>query len=302
MTSEPLDDEIVALLAEQTETDPPPGLRAGALARALSGRPPGRPLDAARPCEPGTAFDRTVADFDRLLGSLTDAEWELPAHADHGRVRDLVAHLVGVERLVLRWLDPDDTVPDLPDHVAATRPVVAELAGTGPREIAQQWHEAARAVSEAAAAGDGGRAVTFHDLPLSVDQLLVTRTGELWAHAIDICQATGRELPGLDPERMAMLCTELMAAVPLAMAYGGTPVPGRAARFVLTGPAGGTFTVPLAPEPRVAEPEVTIVAGAVDFCRLAVRRLRPQELDAAFDGDRELGDLVLTAVDSLAKD
>jgi len=300
MTS-PFDDEIAALLAEQTVADPPPALRATTLARAVAGRAPGRPLDAARPCEPAVAFDRTVEDLHRLLNSLADGEWDAPAHADHGRVRDLVAHLTGVERLVLRWLDPADTVPDLPDHVASTRPVVAELAGAGPRDVARQWHEAARAVA-AAAAGDGARPVVFHDITVSVDQLLVTRTGELWAHAIDICQATGRPLPELDPERMATLCAALMAAVPLAMAYQGAVAPGRAARFVLTGPAGGTFTVPLAPEPRAAEPDVTIVADAVGLCRLAVRRLSRRQLGAAIDGDQELGTLALTAIDALARD
>lgn len=304
MTDMSFDDEIAALLAldaEWTVMDPPPALRADALARAVSGRLPGRPVDAVRPCEPAVAFERTVADLDQLLGSLTGPEWDALAHAEHGRVRDLVAHLVGVERLVLRWLDPDDAVPDLPDHVAATQPVVAELAGTEPEEIARQWHESARAVA-AAAAGDGDRPVAFHDLTLSVDQLLVTRTGELWAHAIDICRATGRPLPLLDMERIAMLCDALLAALPLAMAYRGTTAPGRAARVVLTGPAGGTFTVPLAPEPQVTEPDVTIVTDAVDFCRVSVRRLRAEQLDAVVEGDRALGDLVLTSIDALARD
>jgi uncharacterized protein (TIGR03083 family) len=295
--------DAAALLAEPTAIDPPPAMRARTLARAVSGRRPGRPLDAAQPCDPLAAFDRTVADLDHLLHSLTDPEWNASAHAEHGRVRDLVAHLAGVERLVLRWLDPDDTVPDLPDHVAATRSVVAELAGTDPRDVARQWHEGARAVAAVAAAGDRGRTVVFHDLTISVDQLLVTRTGELWAHAIDICQATGRPLPQLDMERMAMLCNELVAAIPLALAYQGRSVPGRAARVVLTGPAGGTFTVPLAwEEHEVADPEVTIVADAVGFCRVAVRRLRPDQLDAAIEGDPALGDLVLTSVDALARD
>jgi uncharacterized protein (TIGR03083 family) len=301
MTDMSFDDEIAALLAEATVTGPPSALRAGTLARAMSYRPPGRPLDAARPCEPAVAFDRTVADLDDLLRSLTSDEWAVLAHAEHGRVRDLVAHLAGVERLVLRWLDPNDTVPDLPDHVAATRPVVDELAHADPHDVARQWHEGARAVA-AAAAGDRGRMVVFHDLTISVDQLLVTRTGELWAHAIDICQATGRPLPQLDMERMALLCNELMAAVPLAMAYRGTTAPGRAARVVLTGPAGGAFIVPLAPLDQVAEPEVTIVADAVDFCQVAVRRLRPDQLDAAMDGDHSLGELVLASIGALARD
>lgn len=290
-----------ALLAEETVTVPPSQLRADVLAHATSRRAPGRPVDAAEPATPAVAFDRTVEDLKRLLDSLTDAEWNASAHADHGRVRDLVAHLVGVERLVLRWLDPADDVPDLPDHVAATRPVIDELAGADPQDIARQWYEAARAVA-AAVAEDGDREVTFHDLSMTADQLLVTRTSELWAHAMDISEAAGRPLPMLDQERMALLCTSLMAAVPLALAYQGTAVPDRAARFVLTGPAGGVFTVPLAPQLEVAEPEVTIVADAVRFCRVAVNRLRPDQLDAVIDGDRELADLVLAGAGGLAKD
>lgn len=301
MTGVPFDDETVALLAEQTVTDPPPALRADTLARAMSGRRPGRPLDAAEPCEPAVAFDRSTEDLNHLLGSLADDEWDAPAHADHGRVRDLVAHLTAVERLVLRWLDPEEPDPDLPDHVAATRPVVVDLAHHDPHDVARQWYTAARAVA-AEAAGDRGRMVVFHDLTLTVDQLLVMRTGELWSHAIDVCQATGRPLPELDTPSMAMLCTELMAAVPLAMAHGGVSEPDRTARFVLTGPAGGTFTVPLARQPQTTEPDVTIVTDAVSFCRLAVRRLPPDDLDAAIEGDHDLATRVLAAMDALARD
>lgn len=295
---------VAALLAEETVTEPPPELRTDTLLLATSRRQPGRPVDAAQPCDPVVAFERTVEDLRRLLDSVTDAEWDAPAHPEHGRVRDLLAHLVGVERLVRRWLepaDPDDPIPELPDHVAATRPVVAELADTDPREIARQWYDAARAVA-VAAAGDGSRQVVFHDITITVDQLLVTRTGELWAHAIDISHATGRPLPELDMERIATLCTALMAAAPLAMGYGGTPAPGRAARFVLTGPGGGTYTVPLAPQTMVEDPDVTIVADAVRLCRLAVRRLRPEEVGATIDGDRELGELALAGLSALARD
>jgi uncharacterized protein (TIGR03083 family) len=267
----------------------------------VSRRPPGRPLGAVQPCDPAIAFDRTVADLDHLLASLTDAEWTAPAHAEHGQVRDLIAHLVGIERLVLRWLDPDDAVPDLPDHIAATRPVIAELADADPRDVARQWHDTVLD-SAAAAAGDRSRTVVFHDLTVSIDQLLLMRTGELWAHAIDICRATGRPLPQLDMERMAALSAEVIAAVPLAMAYSGNTAPGRAARFVLTGPAGGTYTVPLAPQTQDAEPEVTIISDPVGLCQVAIRRRRPEQLDAAIDGDRSLGGVVLAGIGALARD
>jgi hypothetical protein len=40
----------------------------------------------------------------------------------------------------------------------------------------------------------------------------------------------------------------------------------------------------------------------VDFCRVAVRRLRPDQLDTAIEGDPALGDLVLESIDALARD
>lgn len=297
--------DAAAVLAEATAVGPPPDLRADTLARARSRRPPGRPVAAAAPCPPIEAFTRTVDELDRLLDALSGVEWAARAHPAHGRVQDLVAHLVGVERLVLQWLDqaepPADA--DVPrDHVAATRPAVAELAGADPQAVAREWRDAARAVAAAAQAWDPDRPTRFHEVPLSVDDLLVVRVFELWAHATDICVATGRPLLDLDAERLALMSGLLMAMMPMAMSSRRNPAPGRSARFVLTGPAGGCYTVPLHPGDRPADPDVTIVAETVDICRLAARRLSAHELDVTIEGDAELGNLVLAAMDSFARD
>jgi len=148
-----------------------------------------------------------------------------------------------------------------------------------------------------------------------VPGLLVIRTFEIWAHAMDVASATGRPLPRLDPERMALLSGRLMAVVPFALAYRGSTAPGRIGRFVLTGSAGGCFTVPLAPVSdtppefgsgvsfdTVDEPDFTLVADALDLCRLAARRLRPAELASTVEGDRELAELVLADLDAFARD
>jgi uncharacterized protein (TIGR03083 family) len=298
---------VMAALAEPAATRPPAELRAATLERALSRRVPGRPNGAVAPCTPTEAFDRTVEDFRDLLAGLSDAEWQAGAHEEHGTVRVLVAHLVGVERLCLAWLDPGAPPPVDPtvDHVTATRPVVDELVDASAETIAVRWYEAARAVAAMAASGDRQRPVAFHDLSSSVDGLLVTRTFELWAHGMDIALAAGRPLPELDDERMALMSSRLMAALPFALAYRGVPAPGRAARFVLTGPAGGSYTVPLdvRREPSAgAAPDVTIVTDPVRLCRVAARRLPSTDLDATIEGDRELAVLVLAAADAFARD
>lgn len=307
--------EASAALAELTVAEPPEQLRGATLDRAIGRRAAGRPVDAAVPSEPADAFARTVADMYQLLEGLSSAEWEQPAHPEHGRVREVIAHLIGIERLSRRWLVADDSLPPVLDHIAATRPVLDELARVEPVELARAWHRAALEVGAAAAGGDPGRAVAFHDLQVSVPGLLVIRTFEIWAHAIDVALATGRALPRLDPQRMALLSGRLMAVLPFALAYRGSARPGRIGRFVLTGSAGGCFTVPLAPvsdaPPEFGsqampilhdEPDFTLVADPIDLCRIAARRLRPAELAASVQGDRALAELVLADLDAFARD
>jgi uncharacterized protein (TIGR03083 family) len=295
-------EQTSAALAEVMADAPPPDLRERTLRTALDRRGPGRAVDAPPQCSPAEAYRRTVAEFDALLRSLTPVEWDAVAHPEHGRVRDLVAHLIGVERLSARWLEGDPELPILPDHVAATRDVVAELSGTEPAELADAWAGAAREVALAAADGDADRPVTFHDLTLNVDGYLVTRTFELWAHGMDIAAATGRPMLSLDDARMALLSSRLMGVVPHALAYRRSAASGRTARFILTGASGGCYTVPLVPDGEVGEPDFVLVADVVDICRVAARRLRPADLAAHINGDRELAALVLADIDAFARD
>src|SRR4051794_31769814 len=83
-------------LAEAVSTEPPTDLRGGVLAAALARRPAGRPVSPPESLLPSEAFGRTIEEFWSLLSSLEGHEWDVVAHEDHGRVRDLVAHLVGV--------------------------------------------------------------------------------------------------------------------------------------------------------------------------------------------------------------
>jgi uncharacterized protein (TIGR03083 family) len=257
-------------------------------------------------CSPAEAYERTVAEFAVVLTGLSAAQWSAAAHEEHGTVRDLVAHLVGVERLCIGWLDPAAAPPVDPhvDHVTATRPVVAELAGLDGPEVARRWHEAARSVMARAVPGDSARAVSFHDITTTVGGLLVIRTFELWAHWMDIAVATGQRMPVLDPARMALLSATLMDFVPQALACRGETARGTA-RFVLLGEGGGCYTAALDRQQVAAEgtrPDVTIIADTVDLCRVAARRLAANDLDATLEGNRELGAAILAGLDTLARD
>jgi hypothetical protein len=101
---------------------------------------------------------------------------------------------------------------------------------------------------------------------------------------------------------MALLSARLMDALPRALAYRGNPAPGRTARFVLTGVAGGCYDVALDPRSAAGVPDVTIVADVVDLCRVAARRLDLADLRATLGGDLVLAASVLSGVDAFARD
>ena len=299
-------DATVPLAAAASEP-PPADLRDRVLAAALVRRPAGRPVEQVEDISPLDAYAGGIADLRALLDQLTAADAERPAHEEHGRVRDLVAHLAGVEELHRRWLDPDDGGPYLPDHVAATRDVVAASAGSTYEDVVERWYAAATALLEAARAEDLDRVVPVHDISVSVGGMLVMRTFELWAHGMDIALATDRPLPLPDDARMRMMSGRLMGALPQALLYRGVNVGERTARFVLTGPAGGCYDLRFdlaagtGPAP-VVEPDVTIVADVVELCRLAAARTSPAVVAKVVEGDADLADLVLANVDAFARD
>jgi uncharacterized protein (TIGR03083 family) len=255
-------------------TAPPPDLRAQVLAEALRRRPAGRSTGHPQAITQADACARTAEDFHALLASLASEEWSMVAHETHGSVRRLVGHLLGVERLNARWLDPADDVPHLPDHVASTRSAVESVADLPPADLVRQWHEAARAMLDAALAHPGDDVVRFHDLERTVDGLLTTRTFELWAHGMDIALATGRPLPMLDDQRMVLMSSRLMAAIREALAYRGVAVADRSVRFVLTENAGARYDAPLGASAPAspAAPDATVVAEVVTLCPVAAGR------------------------------
>jgi uncharacterized protein (TIGR03083 family) len=283
------------------------GLRAEVIDRALDRRPAGRPVDAVEPCTPLDAFALAVDQLHAVLLTLHQRDWDAPAHHEIGTVRDVVAHLVGVERLMLAWVEADAEEPaTATEHVAAARAAAtADLDGIDPRDIAVLWHEAARRALAACAVADPSKAVLAHDLPTDVDGLLVLRAFELWAHLQDVCRAAGRPCPPVDEPRLALMSGRLMDAVPVALFLRGIDPPARIVRFVLTGAAARCYDVAVG---GAASPtadggiDVTIVADTVDVCRVAARRATHDGIDVIVEGDEDVGRVILGALDAFARD
>lgn len=277
---------------------------------ALARRPPGEPADAPPPCSPLDGFRAAIHQMHQVLQDLSEEEWSAPAHHLYGSVHDVIAHLVGVERLVLEWVSaPADAPLVASDHQEATAGAVRELAEVDGEALTAIWFAAASRVARACADVDPAKPVLVHDLPTDVDGLLVLRSFELWAHLEDVCAAVGRPLPVVEPSRMSMMARRLMASAPLAVLLRGASVPTSPIRFVLTGPSGGTFDVTFLRPDGTPEPdsgtETTVVADAVQLCRVAARRRSPERIGAHVEGTpagRGAAWTALATFDAFARD
>jgi uncharacterized protein (TIGR03083 family) len=278
----------------------PPGMQARVLAAATDHQRPRSPTITSL-----SAFMRTAAELGHLLDTLSPDEWTLPTAVYDSSVRELVVHLVGVERYVLGQLGqrPRLDAPTREDHYPVSRAAAADLDGADGAQVVRVWWQEAMALIAASAEAGPHHPVTFHHLAGSVRGLMVVRTFELWTHDDDIRAATGRPLNDLDDARLSLMSSTLMDLLAQGIALSGTTRSGRTARLELTGPGGGTYDVALAPGETAGPVDVTIRTGALELCRLAADRVAVDALEVdVVDGDRSLLEPILVGAGVFALD
>ena len=307
------EDQLLEIAFDSASTaveDVPPELW-GLVARAGTNgagtkapRHPGWAGPVADAVDPLSAFIDTAAEFGVLLDGLSDADWALRTRVEGTVVRDLVEHLVGMERYVLGQLGrrPPLAADRREDHWPVTREAAAELADQPNDVVARRWWT--EVLDLIGACGELGpdQPVRYHHLAGSVRGLLVSRTFELWTHGDDIRQAVGLPLNLLDEGRLSLMVGELMGALPIGVALTGDVLPGRTARFIVTGTGGGTFDVPLDPTEPPGAPDIVVTTDSIGLCRVAANRLRLGDLEAGVEGDSSLLEVVLVAATAFAAD
>jgi uncharacterized protein (TIGR03083 family) len=277
---------------------PPAGLRDRVLAAALRARPAGTAVPAVPPVTPAEAFSRAADAFYALLCALAETDWHRPVLRDLD-VQGLVGHLTGVEEDVQQALAGDPGVAAA-DHVVSTQPAAEREAGRSPASTRASWRAAAdRTLELAGQEPDPPAGVAVHGLWLPLPTLLVVRTFELWTHENDIRRVAG--LPPSVPDAAALSLMTQLAATSLPLAAERAELPGPTdLRLVLTGPGGGSWDVAIGGD--AAPAAITIVTGAVGFCRLFANRATPADLELHTAGDPARVAGLLAAAPVLALD
>jgi uncharacterized protein (TIGR03083 family) len=304
-------DEVAALdayVAAHPEVAPEiERLRAAAAALGSAGavQPPpdlrGRMLHVAAerviPAAPKDALQAETDRFDALLDSLAEDDLDTITHNGLS-IRELVTHLEAIDRA---FVDAAETGT----HRFIGADEVAEITGAALPERAEESFATTvtrfrRTRADLIALGDridpAQRIAGYR----STDTLVI-RAFETWTHHDDIRGALGRDEALASPAVMRTMAELAMQSLPLAMVVRRTPRPDRTARFVLSGPGGGEWTVPCGPTATPgAVADVVIHASVVDWCRRFSDRIQPADLRAEIDGDADLARELIDAANAFA--
>jgi uncharacterized protein (TIGR03083 family) len=186
--------------------------------------------------------------FAVLTASLSDDEWNLPTDCTAWNVRNMVLHVLGsgdaqasfpqfVHQLVRgvplnrqidshHWVDGMNELQIRERAHLSNAEVVVQLEAVGPKAVAGRWKTPA----------------PMRHLPIPFGPpvgwvglwylLDVGFTRDVWAHRIDLCAATGRDL-GATADHDGRLVADLVGE--------WAQIHGQPFELVLEGPAGGKF-------------------------------------------------------------
>ena len=293
------DNEILGLLAETVAITPPAALGGAVVESAMALRPRGQAIESlggGHPADPRGAFLQTVAEFASLL---SQADGWAVVEPYGWSVTQLVAHLLEVDLYFgrQRGLWEHEIDPALEDdHLGLTEAAVRAAVRADFAETVAKWLETSSALCAYMSSLDDEqlrRRIKFHMLEARISSLLVVRVFEVWTHIEDLARSLRRDPPLLDAARLHLMTRTAVRAIPLGMLLGSIDGGEHTARIVLTGRGGGVWNQALQVGAEAGEPSVTIVADALEFCRLAAQRIPPADLVAEIEGPLDLALTVL---------
>jgi uncharacterized protein (TIGR03083 family) len=293
-------------LATTVAVAPPARLRGAVMAAAVARRP-------AAGEETSTAYAAWVERFDTLLESLTPAQWRERVVHDW-TVQDLVAHLTATGELLVDQLgSAEDETPEDPADLDGTLPArrtaaaIGEHRGQPPGRTRAAWRaQADRLLRDAGEPGTLDRQVLLADPRLPRQPLrtaLVQRLFETWIHTDDIQRVLGGRPAPPDERHVALIVAFGVRLLPAALRLAGADRSGRSARLVLTGPAGGDWTIsPSVQRAPARPPDATVTMEAVEFCYLLGNRRDPGSVPHRVEGDPAAAATLLRAATMLGCD
>ena len=301
-----------ALLAEADGIDvaPPPSLRSRVLDAARADRPPAGAATAPMSAD---AVHRIEGErLIELVRSLGADDWDRPVDPPElagWTVRDLVVHLAAVESYLAAQLGvAEPSVPETQiENEARTYAAIDRHRRLDPGAAVDELERFLVAVDDEIerTAASLDRPITWWGLEITVAQVLVVRSFELWTHAADIARALGRREPVPPAPALRTMSGLATGWTPLFLAVSGARPPSDDDTWVrinLTGPGGATHDIALdsGDVPTSANPTATVTLDIVDYCKAVGNRIPDDGVAFAHTGDTQVAVAVISSLPALS--
>jgi uncharacterized protein (TIGR03084 family) len=224
-----------------------------------------------------TALRQQQAELESLVDHLSEADWSRPSPCEGWDVADVVLHLAQTDELaagslrgqfdaaLARLTDGLPPSTSIDDGAAA---MVANERDIGPSAIVERHRASVAELADAIGHTDLSTRVQWVAGELSARTLVSTRLAETWIHTGDVADALGVALPPTD--RLWHIARLAWRTLPYAFARAGQQLSGPVA-LILTSPSGETWSF------SDGTPATTVTGDAFELCRVAGRRLRPED-------------------------
>lgn len=225
------------------------------------------------------ALEAETGSLSAFLDGLSADQWRSPSACAGWSVSDVVLHLAQSEEGVIGAFDSGNA------GILMARYAGEAIAGEGgivdgivdaavkaersdnPADVLERWRCANSEVIKRFRESEPGLRLNWISVPLSARTLATTRLSEHWIHAMDIRESLGDPVP--DTERLWLVARLAWRTIPYAFSQAGETAPQVA--LVLTGPSGEEWRF------GEIDPEVKISGSAGEWCRVAARRLSPEQ-------------------------
>jgi uncharacterized protein (TIGR03083 family) len=249
-------------------------------------------------------LEQVWSSIETFASGLSDAEWAAPTECPGWSVQDNVAHIIGIESMILGRPAPDREIGDLPhikNHIGRSNELwVDARRDRSGADVLDEFREVTAArLAQLRALDDAGFAAESWTPagPGTVRDLIPFRIFDSWVHEQDMRRALGR--PGHLDGPVARLAFERVAGrMPYVVGKKVDPPEGTTVVFQLDGPLARPLAVGVdggrARELDVvpSDPDVVLAMSDESLCRLGCGRIDP----AAALGD---GRVVITGNEAL---
>ena len=237
------------------------------------------------------ALEETWSSLDRLLGSLDAEQWRLPTPNTEWDVKDLAAHLGGMEAMFQEFPQPDPPDGWTTEHTGLNHLTALGVAARNAwtiDELMDEMHRASQAQLDKLREldEDGWQRQTFGPLGMtSMSNFADLRLGDLYVHLLDVRFAVGAPLQGdAEPTAQALVVGRAVRLSGWGAVKGAGLADGTRIRLDLSGPGGTVADLAItdrrgnlvSPEPGTGE--VVVGSGLAYLLEIAGR---PEVAEAA---------------------